>query len=198
MQTTKCLYPSTSGKLEISIPICFITSEGTGTLCYSGEIKFCILPCFWHISHRFTYSLTSPSMLCQKNLSEHFWYVESRPRCDAICFSFTVISYTLVDITDDLLPFLFWFDAKPFAFVHKIFADNGKVSTGPSQSFSSFLCHLKKKVGVVEKSSYIYDIPLLESNQEAYARGDISHVHREWTSENYTRVNIPTAFWRPH
>ena len=46
----------------------------------------------------------------------------------------------------------------------------------------------KKKVGVVEKSSYIYDIPLLESNQEAYARGDISHVHREWTSENYTRV----------
>ena len=87
MQTTKCLKPSTSGRLQVSTPICAITLFGTGILFISGEMVFCSLPCLCHSSHFLTYSDTSAKMICQKNLSDTFWYVVSLPRCDAIAFA---------------------------------------------------------------------------------------------------------------
>ena len=81
---TNCLHPFTSCRLQISTPMCFITSEGTGTYYNFGETKFCIFLYFWHSLHLFTYSPTSVSILSQHNLFAHFWYVESLPRCDAI------------------------------------------------------------------------------------------------------------------
>ena len=80
MHTIKCLNPSTSGRLYKSIPICFIISFGTGILFSSGLIFLKIFPCGWQLLQILMYSLKSSIMPCQKNCSEIFWYVDSRPR----------------------------------------------------------------------------------------------------------------------
>ena len=80
MHTIKFLNPSTSGKVHKSIPICFITSFGTEILFSSGLIFLKIFPCCWQLLQILTYYLMSSIMPCQKNRSENFWYVDSRPQ----------------------------------------------------------------------------------------------------------------------
>ena len=42
------------------------SATGTGTLCSSWEIKFCIFPSSWHRSHLFTYFITSQTYYAKK------------------------------------------------------------------------------------------------------------------------------------
>ena len=84
--------PSTSSRLHILIPICWINSVLMGMLWSSLDWFFpCsteIFPCFWCWLHFVINFLTLPLILHQKNIFEIYFMVESLSQCKSIALAF--------------------------------------------------------------------------------------------------------------
>ena len=187
------IYPFTSGRLEISTSICFITSEGTGTFCSSGKIKSCIFPCFWHSSHLFTYS-PSASILWQKYRSAHFDMLSlfSDVMPSLWIYSYHLL-YTLTNVMDNLLPFLFGFNNKPLVFVHKISTDDSKVFASHFQAFLFSLISLREKRFWYEET--VSTSALLSNTRNQDLEYIFSVLFFSWRAVIWYYAQIETNIW---